>query len=355
MSSAAPTGVLLINIGTPDIPTPGAVKKYLREFLLDPFVIDLPAVLRYPLVNWFILPKRCPASAALYQLIWSDKGSPLLHHSVRLAEAVQSRLGDEFCARAAMRYGNPSISTIINDLKSLGVNRIIAFPLYPQYSTAATESAIHEVRRVARATTVEVVPPFYRHSQFLDSFAERTRRDLDGFQYDKILFSFHGLPKRHVTRLHTHCDSSAHCCDTISAQNANCYRAQCVYTARQIALRLNLAAHKFEIAFQSRLNDRWIVPFSDKRYQELPHEGVHNLAVVCPSFVSDCLETLEEVQIRGQRTFQNSGGKNLKLVRSLNTEPYWVDAVVGLVAGLATAGVAGAAGGNFASDRLLMD
>ncbi|MBI1860992.1 MAG: ferrochelatase [Deltaproteobacteria bacterium] len=321
------TGILLINIGTPDIPTPQAVGTYLKEFLSDPFVLDLPAPIRYALVHWLIVPRRKIASAALYQLIWSSTGSPLLYHSRRLADSVGKIMGSQFVVKAAMRYGNPSIKEVVSEMREEGVTRLVAIPLYPQYSLSATESARSEVIKRSGDLSTEILAPFFDRPAFLDLYAERVRSALSDFQWDRVLFSFHGLPIRHVTKLHDFCKVDDQCCDSLSDNNRLCYRAQCFFTARELAKRLALAPDQFEVAFQSRLNSRWITPFSDTRYAELPHEGVKRLAVVCPSFVADCLETLEEVQIRGARTFQNHGGEALKLVPSLNSEPEWAEAV----------------------------
>lgn len=325
-----PRGVLLVNIGSPRYPTREAVKLYLDEFLMDPYVIDLPFLLRYPLVRWLITPKRSRSSAALYSLIWSDKGSPLIQHSFDLEKAVQTQLGEDYVVKIAMRYGVPSIATAIDHFRTQGVHKIIGLALYPQYSTAATQSAIATFKRHARGLTITWVKPFYRSPLFLDAFAREARKTMETFPFDRVLFSFHGLPRRQLSKLSEVCRFGA-CCDAIRPENEHCYRAQAFHTARAIAKKLNLKTSQFEVAFQSRLNARWITPFTDVRFQELPGEGVRHLLVICPSFVADCLETLEEVQIRGANLFTDHGGKSLRLVPSLNTNADWVRAVCEMV------------------------
>lgn len=321
--------VLIINIGSPAHPTPEAVGDYLNEFLMDPFVIHLPLILRYPLVRWLITPRRKQLSAKLYKLIWSPTGSPLIQHSMDLAFAIQKELGDEFVVMPAMRYGTPSISDAMTLLKRRQVSDVTAIPLYPQYSLSATESAVEEIKREATGMDVNWVRPFFQNENFLTAFTNRTRKTIIDFKPDKILFSFHGLPRRHITQLHWQCRFNS-CCDQLETHE-KCYRAQAFYTARAIAQRLQLPETQYEVAFQSRLTDKWIQPFTDARYQQLPREGVRRLAVVCPSFVADCLETLEEVQIRGEKLFRESGGEALRLVPSLNAEPDWVKAVCGMI------------------------
>lgn len=332
MADAPRTGLVFINVGTPDSTEPSAVGKYLREFLMDPQVIDIPWLARWILVNVLIVPRRSRKSAALYRKIWTDQGSPLLVHTVGLAEKVQSRLGPEYVVRPAMRYGNPSITSALTACRRAGVTKLIAFPLYPQYSLAATDSSIREFRRLAQSlmpgVPVSVVPPFYREEAYLDAVAEVSRPYLK--EFDKVLFSFHGLPERQVKKTApTHCFSTPDCCAQITEANKNCYRAQCFFTARALATRLGLAEGTWEVGFQSRLGRTpWIRPFSDERYEALPAQGVKRLVVLTPSFVADCLETLEEVQIRGEEAFKKVGGEKLSLVPSLNTHVAWVEAVV---------------------------
>jgi len=323
------TGALLINLGTPADPSPGAVGTYLREFLMDPLVIDIPYLFRWFLVNVAIVPRRAAASAKLYQKIWTDRGSPLLYHSMDLAKRVQGILGDEFPVELGMRYGSPSIETAIKKLRERGAKNLVALPLYPQYSLAATESSIAKVCEFE--DKVEFVPPFYSEEAYLDAVEAISREPLRAAHADRVLFSFHGLPQRHIKKTDfsggTHCVFDSKCCAAISESNQHCYRAQCFATARSLAKRLGIPDDQYDVCFQSRLNDRWIQPFTDSYYRELPKQGVKRLAVISPSFVADCLETVEEVGIRGQAEFREHGGEEVTLIPSLNSEEIWAQAV----------------------------
>ncbi len=330
-------GLLLINLGTPASPEPTDVGRYLREFLMDPYVIDIPWPMRWLLVN-SIVPRRKHSSSALYRKIWTEEGSPLLVHTRSLAGKVQSHLGDGFLVRPAMRYGQPSIAGALKELLNAGVDRLIAFPLYPQYSRAATKSSEVEVRkqitRLQPGVPVQIVPPFYADSCYLDAVAQVSRPYLAPGSY--TLFSFHGLPERQVkkTAVPGHC-LVAGCCDRITTTNERCYRAQSFFTARALSERLGLKHGEWDVGFQSRLGRTpWIQPFSDVLYETLPKRGIKHLAVLTPSFVADCLETLEEVQIRGLESFRKAGGESLTLVPSLNSEEVWVKAVAQITEGL---------------------
>ncbi len=323
-------GLLLINLGTPATPEPADVERYLREFLMDPYVIDIPWPLRWLLVNGLLL-RRKHASAALYRKIWTAAGSPLLVHTRNLADKVQAELGDGFVVRPAMRYGQPSIAAALTELRAGGVDSLIAFPLYPQYSLAATESSKVELaRQIARlmpGIPMQFIGPFYNDPRYLDSVAEISRPYLS--PADHAVFSFHGLPERQVRKTATagHCRMTE-CCEKISDANRDCYRAQSFSTAREVARRLGLKGENWQIGFQSRLGRTpWIQPFTDVLYETLPAKGIKRLAVLTPSFVADCLETLEEVQIRGLEQFRRAGGESLTLVPSLNDHPVWVKAV----------------------------
>jgi ferrochelatase len=332
-------GLLLVNLGSPEAPTPEAVKPYLSEFLMDPDVIDIPAILRWPLVHWVIVPKRSKASAELYKKIWTQNGSPLLHYSRIFAEALRHELLDRSSLRIelAMRYGNPGIREGLERLRLKELDRLIVFPLYPQYAQSSTLTVQKKVQQVLDQLGIstpkpEWIPPFYADSGFIE--AERTVASgpLESFNPDFSLFSFHGLPERHVKRLHTVCLSRESCCDRVSEENRNCYRAQCFNTARTIAEALKIPRDKYSVSFQSRLGRTpWIQPFTDVVIQELPQRGVQRLAVFCPSFVADCLETLDEIENRERDRFLKAGGKELQLVPSLNENPVWVRAAAEIV------------------------
>ncbi len=331
--------LLLVNVGTPDQPTPPCVKKYLGEFLMDPYVVDIPAPLRAILVHGFILPKRPAVSAEAYRKIWTDSGSPLLVHSQKLAVQVQQRLGDEWGVQVAMRYGNPSIESVFDQLSKKDISEIVIFPLYPQYSLAATESSVQKCLKNARKmlshATLKIVQPFFSSEPFISSFANVASASLENYPYDFMLFSFHGLPERQIRKTDgsgKHCLSNEACCETLTEANRDCYRAQCHVTARLLAKRLGIPPEKYRIGFQSRLGRTpWIKPYTDVVFGELARSGVKRLAVVCPAFVADCLETLEEIGIRGRNDFIRMGGEDLRLVPSLNSAEVWAKGVVDLV------------------------
>ncbi len=331
---SAETGALLVNLGTPRSPRPRDVRRYLREFLSDPLVLDMPAAARWLLLHAVILPFRPRRSAAAYAKIWTDEGSPLLVHGRALRSAVAERLGDDFAVELAMRYGEPAIGGALDRLAAAGVRRIVALPLYPQYSLAATESTVQEVTRAARrarAPEVAFLPPFYDAPGFLGATARLARERLEAFRPDFVLMSYHGLPERQVRRTDRtgrHCLEREDCCAAVSAANRDCYRAQCFATTRALAAALALPPERTGTAFQSRLGRTpWIEPYTDRVLPELAARGVRRLAVLCPSFVADCLETIEEIGIRAREQWASCGGESLLLVPCVNAEPDWADAV----------------------------
>ena len=335
-----PTGVLLVNLGTPDAPEAAPVRRYLRQFLSDPRVLDINPIARWALLELVILPRRPAASAAAYRKVWMDDGSPLLVYGQALAERVRERLSaDDYRVELAMRYGNPSIEAGITRLREAGCDRLVVLPLYPQYASSSTGSTVEAVYREAaklwNTPFISIVPPFFDDPRFIAAFGAVTRRVLDDMQPDHVLLSFHGLPERHMTKSDEtgrHCLRSETCCDRMVVANRNCYRAQCFATARALAQTLELGTDDYTVSFQSRLGRAvWIRPYTDVLLTELPKRGIRKLAVVCPAFVADCLETLEEIGIRADEDFRAAGGDELRLVPSLNAEPEWVDAVVGFV------------------------
>jgi protoporphyrin/coproporphyrin ferrochelatase len=331
------TGILLINLGTPDAPDPGPVRRYLREFLSDPRVIDINPIGRALLLNLIILPFRPKRSAAAYRQIWTAEGSPLLIHSVALAAALRERM-PEHPIELAMRYGNPAIEPALERLRERSCDRIVVVPLYPHYASSSTGSSVEKVYRIAaklwNTPYITVVPPFYEHPAFIGAFAAVGRSQLDALAPDHVLFSFHGLPERHVIASSDPklCVVKPDCCDRLVDGNRNCYRAQCFATARALAAKLGLASDAWTISFQSRLGRTpWIKPYTDVVIPALAKQGVRKLAVFCPAFVADCLETLEEIGIRARADFQAAGGERLELMTSLNDEPVWVEALEQLV------------------------
>ena len=333
-------GVLLINLGTPDAPTPEAVGRYLRQFLMDGFVIDVPKPLRWFLVNVMIVPRRKGQSAKAYQKVQLPEGSPLRVYTRELTEKVAARLavdGDRFVVEYAMRYGNPSIASSLARLRSQDVSRLIVMPMYPQYAESSYRTAVEETRQRAGelglADRLSFFPVFYDRPAFINAYAGRVRKTVQTWPVEHFVFSFHSLPVRHLKKLdatQAHCLVKSDCCDAISAVNQNCYRAQCIFTARAIARELGLKDDGYAISFQSRLGRaEWLGPQTEEVLRKLAQAGCKRVAVACPSFVADCLETVEEIGIRARDKFIQAGGEELRLVPSLNSEPAWVEAVAG--------------------------
>ncbi|MDQ3364403.1 MAG: ferrochelatase [Myxococcota bacterium] len=332
-----PHGLLLINLGTPDAPTTTAVRRYLREFLGDPRVIDINAVGRALLLNLVILPTRPAKSAHAYRSIWDpERGSPLLYHSQDLAAGVAAKLGDRWRVQLAMRYGKPSIADGLAALDRAQVDRIVVLPLFPQYATSSTGTAVARVMELASERwtmpSLDFVPAFFDDPGFLGAFEQVAAPALAEARPDHVLFSFHGLPVRQIVKTDpagTHCFQSPGCCDTLA--NPSCYRAQSFATARDLAKRLGLPPDRYTVCFQSRLGRTpWIQPYTDVEIDRLAKAGVKRMAVLCPAFVADCLETVEEIGIRARQQFQAAGGEELVLVPSLNATSGWIDAVAGI-------------------------
>jgi ferrochelatase len=341
MTSAQPTGVLLLNLGSPDAPTPAAVRRFLREFLGDPRVLDLPAPARWLLLHAVILPFRPRRSAAQYASIWTAAGSPLVVHGQALASALTKALGDGFRVELGMRYGRPALADALDALVRQDVARIVAVPLFPQYAASSTGSALEHLYRVAgsrwNVPPLDVVPPFYDHAGFVAAVTAAARPVLQELRPDFVLFSYHGLPERQIRRSDPggrHCLAAETCCDAVGPASRFCYRAQCVATTRAVAGALGLAPERHAFAFQSRLGrSPWIRPYTDLLLPELAARGVRRLAVLCPSFAADCLETLEEIGARARAQWRALGGEALALAPCVNAHPVWVDALAGMVRG----------------------
>ncbi len=329
------TGALLLNLGTPDSSSVSDVRRYLREFLSDPRVIDIPAPARWLLLNLVILPFRPKKSAAAYAKVWTPAGSPLLVHSHALAEAVGQELGPDWVVALGMRYGQPTIASALARLRQANVSRIVVLPLFPQYSEAATGSALakvdEEMKRSDYAPPLATIAAFYDTPEFTGPVADTAAESLRSFAADFVLFSYHGLPERHVRatdRSGAHCLASDGCCAAIAEANRNCYRAQCFATTRAVAEILALEPDRHATAFQSRLGRTpWIQPFTDHFLVELAGRGIKRLAVICPSFTADCLETLEEIEIRAAEQWRDLCGGELKLIPCINARPDWARAV----------------------------
>ncbi|ELR68446.1 Ferrochelatase, protoheme ferro-lyase [Fulvivirga imtechensis AK7] len=331
------TGVLLINLGTPDSPSVGDVRSYLSQFLNDPRVIDIPWLLRKMLVNLIIVPFRAPKSAKVYKLVWTENGSPLLYYSEKVRELLDNALGGDYTVHLAMRYKNPSIPAVLEEMRKLNYTRIVVLPMFPQYASASTGSALDEVMRVIRKWWVipelKIISQYYDHPKFIDGIVERaTKYNLN--DYDHILFSYHGLPVRQVDKVYNDGLCSDRDCEhTITQENQYCYKATCYATTRLIAERLNLDESRYTVCFQSRLDKEWLEPFSDKVVEQKAKEGAKKLLVFSPAFTADCLETIIEIGEEYQEIFEKHGGEKVQLVESLNDSPIWVECLKELVEG----------------------
>jgi ferrochelatase len=330
------TGVLLIQLGTPDSPSVRDVRKYLSEFLNDPRVIDIPYLLRKFLVNIIIVPFRAPKSAKLYKQLWTDKGSPLLFYSESLKEKVQFALGNNFEVELAMRYQSPSMDTVLGRMQKKGYERIIILPLFPQYASASSGSAIEKALKIIKQWWVipklKIISQFYNNEDYINSVVEQGKI-YNHAEFDHILFSYHGLPVRQVNKVYTDgkpCED--HNCETeINQSNQYCYKAACYATTRLLAEKLNIPKEKYTVCFQSRLDKKWLEPFTDKVIIDHAKKGTKKLLVFSPAFVADCLETIIEISHDYSELFKANGGSHLQLVESLNDHPRWVQAVKNMI------------------------
>jgi protoporphyrin/coproporphyrin ferrochelatase len=322
------TGVLLMNVGTPDSPKVGDVRKYLSQFLNDPRVIDIPWIARKLLVNAIIVPFRAPKSAKLYQEMWTPEGSPLLIHSRNFRDGLQAELGDDYQVEIAMRYQNPSIEEGLEKIRKNNPDRIIVLPMYPHYASSSTGTCIQAVMDIASKWWVipemVFINQFYDLPGYVECFAERGR-EFNLEDYDHVLFSYHGLPVRQVDKVYDDGLCADHDCEIgVTDENKFCYKATCYETTRRIAEKLNLSPERYTVAFQSRLDQKWLEPFSDKVVEEKAKAGVKRMLVFSPAFVADCLETLIEIGDEYQEIFEENGGEKIQLVPSLNDHPAWV-------------------------------
>ena len=333
-------GILLVNLGTPASCSTADVRRYLGEFLMDPYVLDVPWALRRTIVSGFILPFRPARSAEAYSKIWDaagpGTGSPLLHYSLRLADAARAALNVPL--ELAMRYGQPSLSSGLDRLAAQGVEELLLVPLYPQFADSTVSTTVKAVQRLAGGRMkLHMLPPFFAREGYREALAASVREHLPE-RWDHLLLSYHGLPERHITRADPtgkHCLRSRDCCTAPSPAHATCYRHQCFRTSELLAQALRLADDRYSVSFQSRLGRLpWLTPYTDQTLAALPAKGVRRLVVACPAFVADNLETLEEIGLTGRRTFLEAGGETFSLVPCLNDRPDWVAALAAWCRGI---------------------
>ncbi len=324
-----------MNLGSPASTSVKDVKAYLKEFLMDKRVIDYPYLSRYFLINGIIAPSRAPKSAHAYEKVWTSEGSPLIVLSKALQEAVQKQVPEP--VEIAMRYGQPNIKTAFDNIKTKHpeVNEVILLPLYPHYAMSSYETAVVQAEEVFAkgkySFKIRTIQPYYNNPDYIFALSESIKPYLKQ-DYDQILFSYHGLPERHMRKADitgNHCMRSADCCEVASPAHAHCYRHQCFTTTRLVTELLHIPKDKYSISFQSRLGrEEWLKPYTDFRFKEMPAEGIKKLLVLCPAFVSDCLETLEEIAMQGKETFMDAGGESYTFIPCMNTQPAWVNAIV---------------------------
>jgi len=324
-------GIVLMNLGSPDSTQLKDVKRYLSEFLMDGRVIDYPYIFRKILVGGIIVPFRTAKSAAAYKTVWTGEGSPLIVTTKKLQALLQQQVKEP--VEIAMRYGNPSMKNAYDSLmdKVPGLEEVIAIPMYPHYAMSSYETAVEYAREIYEKEKypfqLSFVKPYFDNAEYIDAMKENIKPYLQQ-DYDHILFSYHGIPQRHLLKgdvTGTHCLKTEHCCEIASPAHAHCYRHQCLTTMKLVAEQLEIPSDKYSYSFQSRLGrEQWLKPYTDFRLKDFPGEGIKKLLVVCPAFVSDCLETLQEIEMEGRHTFMEAGGESFTLIPCLNTHPLWI-------------------------------
>lgn len=328
-------GVLLINLGTPNSPSTKDVRIYLTEFLNDPYVIDINWLARTLLVNLIIVPFRAPKSAKIYQKLWTKNGSPLLYYGQEVQKKLQTEIGDNYKVHLAMRYQNPSMDKVFAEMETENYDELIIIPLYPQYATSSTKTSIEKAKKLLKKwkkqPSIKFIEHFYDNALFIDTIIEQAKQ-FTLINYDHILFSYHGLPIRQLHKVHPgKTCKELKCKEEINEHNKYCYQAQCYETTRLITQKLNLKSEDYSVGFQSRLDDKWVKPYSDKLVEQLGKEGKKNLLVFSPAFVADCLETTIEISDEYQEIFTKNGGEKLQLVPSLNDHPKWINTLKELI------------------------
>ena len=330
-------GALLVNLGSPDSPSVRDVRKYLREFLMDGRVLDVAWPIRFCVVHFAILPTRPRESARAYEKIWTKDGSPLVVTSKHVQAALQQRVS--LPVELAMRYQTPSIENAVRNLAAKGADDVLLIPLFPHYAMSSFETAVARVREVAAKLAPQmeltVQPPFYDAPEYIAALAASAANYLEP-DYDHLLFSFHGIPERHLRKSDPtgcHCLTAPDCCETASPARATCYRAQCFRTAAAFVEKAGVPAGKYSVSFQSRLgNEPWLKPYTDYELPRLAQEGKKRMLVICPAFVSDCLETIEEIGVRGCEQFLRAGGREFTRIPCMNEHPLWIAALEKMIA-----------------------
>ncbi|WP_395046250.1 ferrochelatase [Flavobacterium sp.] len=330
-------GVLLVNLGSPESPTAKDVKPYLDEFLMDKYVIDVPYLLRALLVRGIILRKRPEKSAEAYAKIWTPEGSPLIVISKKMHKKVQALT--DVPVSLAMRYGTMTILKGLQELKDKGVTDVMLFPLYPQHAMASTTTILVLAEELRKKHFPEmkftIVPAFYNKPDYTKALANSIKKHLGSYDYDHLLFSYHGIPERHIRKTDitkSHCKIDGSCCNTPSPAHEFCYRHQCYETTKQVVKLLEIPEGKYSQTFQSRLaGDKWLEPYTDIEINKMPEKGIKKLAVVTPAFVSDCLETLEEIAMEADHQFKEHGGEEFLAIPCMNDGDEWCDVVANWV------------------------
>lgn len=329
-------GIFLVNLGSPDSPQPKDVKPYLDEFLMDKYVLDFPYIFRALLVRGIILRKRPEASAEAYQKIWTEEGSPLIVLSKKMYQKVQAKTS--LPVALGMRYGNPSIESGLQELYDQGVRDVLMLPLYPQYAMASTLTILVLAEKIRKEKFPDMkitdVPAFYNKPDYIEVLSNSIKQNLGDYDYDKLVFSYHGIPERHVrktdaTKKHKKFTTDIMCCEVGTQEAEFCYRTHCYETTRLVTEKLNIPNDKYYVTFQSRLaGDKWLEPYTDVVINDYPKQGVKKIAVVTPAFVTDCLETLEEIAMRAQEEFIENGGEEFLTIPCLNDDDNFVDVVI---------------------------
>ena len=327
--------LLIVILGTPDKPTYLCVFKYLKQFLMDGRVININPILRFFLVNFIICPTRSFSSAKVYKKVWDpNSGSPLLHNTKKLSEKLNNKL-DDYDVYFAMRYQNPSIENKLDEILEKNPDEIVVLPLFPHYASATTGSVYEEISRIISkkwvVPNIRFINQFYENKKFIDAWVDKASK-FDIKSYDKIVFSYHGIPNSHVDNVYPDSICNDHDCENkISEDNKFCYKASTYQTTKLLAERLNISPDNYHVTYQSRLTNKWLTPFTDKLLESLPSKGYKNVLVFSPAFTADCLETIIEIGDEYKELFDNSGGENLDYVESLNYSDLWADAIIDII------------------------